>query len=158
MKTRHFGFVSGPAIVLLLFGVPVDSFGQDVDETCLVEALANADDATTVGDLRVLCGVERAWYRIPEDDIDDDNSHEYRYYGYGDLRAIRTPKRNTFTAMLRPGTQESSYEVTWSYPISSVFRVYAQYYKGFGESMLDYDYDMERFGIGIAMNDFLGRY
>ena len=25
----------------------------------------------------------------------------------------------------------------------------------FGESLLDYDYDMERFGI--AMNDFLGR-
>ena len=102
--------------------------------------------------------VARAWYRIPEDEADDDNPHEYRYYGYGDGRAIWTPNRNTFTALVRPGTDEISYELTWSYPISSVFRIYAQYYNGFGESLLDYDYDIERIGIGIALNDFLGRY
>ena len=45
--------------------------------------------------------------------------------------------------------------MTWSYPISSVFRVYAQYYKGYGESLLDYNTESERFGIGIALNDFL---
>ncbi len=102
--------------------------------------------------------IARAWYRIPEDEADDDNPREYRSYGYGDVRAIWTPNRNTFTALLRPGTDKTSYELTWSYPISSVFRIYAQYYNGFGESMLDYDYDNQRIGIGIAMNDFLGRY
>lgn len=100
----------------------------------------------------------RAWYRLPEDDEDDNNPYEYRYFGYGDVRAIWTPNRNTFTAMLRPGTQETSYELTWSYPVSSVFRIYAQYYNGYGDSLIDYDYHMERIGIGIAMNDFLGRY
>lgn len=99
----------------------------------------------------------RAWYRIPEDDVDDDNPGMHRYYGYGDLRAIWTPNRNTFTAMLRPGTQETSYEVTWSYPISRVFRVYALYYNGYGESLIDYNYKNERFAIGIALNDFLSR-
>ena len=105
-------------------------------------------------DLNILL---RAWYRIPADEGDDDNPGEYRYYGYGDVRAIWTPNRNTFTAMVRPGTEETGYELTWSYPIGSVFRVYLQYYKGFGESLLDYDYDHERIGVGIAMNDFLGR-
>jgi len=99
----------------------------------------------------------RAWWRIPEDDVDDNNPGMYRYYGYGDVRAVWTPNRNTFTAMLRPGTQETSYEVTWSYPISRVFRVYALYYNGYGESLIDYNYKNERFGIGIALNDFLGR-
>ena len=99
----------------------------------------------------------RAWWRIPEDDEDDDNPGMHRYYGYGDLRAIWTPNRNTFTAMLRPGTQEFSYELTWSYPISKVFRVYALYYNGYGESLLDYDYKSERIAIGIALNDFLSR-
>ena len=106
-------------------------------------------------DLAVLV---RAWYRLPEDEEDDDNPGMYRYYGYGDLRAVWAPNRNTFTAMLRPGTQETSFELTWSYPISKVFRIYAQYYNGFGESLLDYDYDMERFGIGIAINDYLQRF
>ena len=35
-----------------------------------------------------------------------------------------------------------------------MFRVYAQHYHGYGESMIDYDYKNERMGIGIAMNDF----
>ena len=105
-------------------------------------------------DLTVLL---RAWYRIPEDDDDDDNPRMHKYLGYGDIRTIWTPNRNTFTAMLRPGTDKTSYELTWSYPISKVFRVYAQYYKGYGESLIDYDYENERFGIGIAMNDFLMR-
>ena len=99
----------------------------------------------------------RAWWRIPEDDEDDDNPGMHRYYGYGDLRAIWTPNRNTFTAMLRPGTEEFSYELTWSYPISKVFRVYALYYNGYGESLLDYNYKSERIAIGIALNDFLSR-
>jgi len=99
----------------------------------------------------------RAWHRFEEDAEDDNNPHMHRYYGYGDIRGIWTPNKNTFTALLRPGTDKTSFEVTWSYPISRIFRVYAQYYNGYGESMLDYDFDNERFGIGLAMNDFLMR-
>jgi phospholipase A1 len=99
----------------------------------------------------------RAWHRIEEDEEDDDNPNTSHYYGYGDIRAIWTPNRNTFTAMLRPGTEETSYELTWSYPIGEVFRVYTQYYDGFGESLVDYDYENRRFGIGIALNDYLMR-
>jgi phospholipase A1 len=98
----------------------------------------------------------RAWWRIPEDDEDDDNPGMYRYFGYGDVRAIWAPNRNTFTALLRTGTEEFSYELTWSYPISRVFRVYALYYNGYGESLIDYNYKNERIGIGIALNDFVG--
>ncbi|HEY5647122.1 MAG TPA: phospholipase A, partial [Pseudomonadales bacterium] len=45
----------------------------------------------------------RAWYRIPEKADSDDNPDIDDYMGYGDLRAIWTPNRNTFTAMFRPG-------------------------------------------------------
>ncbi len=100
----------------------------------------------------------RAWYRIPDDDEDDDNPQEHRFLGYGDIRAIWTPNRNTFTAMIRPGTEEMGVELTWSRPINSVFRIYAQYFKGYGESLLDYNFEIERIGIGIAMNDFLAKY
>ena len=58
---------------------------------------------------------------------------------------------------MRPGTEEFSYKLTWSYPISRVFRVYALYYNGYGESLLDYDYKNERIAVGIALNDFLTR-
>jgi phospholipase A1 len=100
----------------------------------------------------------RAWYRIPEDDDDDDNPGMHRYLGYGDIRAVWTPNRNTFTAMFRPGTDKAGFELTWSYPLSQVFRLYAQYYNGYGESLIDYDADIERISIGIALNDYLQRF
>lgn len=99
----------------------------------------------------------RIWYRLPEDDEDDDNPGEYRYLGYGDLRAVWTPNKNTFSAMVRPGTEEIGTELTWSYPISNSLRVYAQWWYGYGESLIDYDQKVNRFGIGIAVNDWLMR-
>jgi phospholipase A1 len=99
----------------------------------------------------------RLWYRLPEDAEDDDNPGEYRYLGYGDIRAVWAPNRNTFSAMWRPGTEESGTELTWSYPISRNMRVYAQWWYGYGESLLDYDRKVNRFGIGISLNDYLMR-
>lgn len=99
----------------------------------------------------------RAWYRLPEDEEDDDNPNEYRYLGYGDARAIWTPNRNTFTLMVRPGTEKTGVEATWSYPVTDILRAYVQYFNGYGESLLDYNQRIERIGIGIAINDFLQR-
>lgn len=99
----------------------------------------------------------RAWYRLPENEDSDDNPGMYRYYGYGDVLVAYAPNRNTFTAMVRPGTDKGALELTWSYPLTKVFRAYAQYWNGYGESLIDYDAHIERFGIGIALNDWLQR-
>ena len=99
----------------------------------------------------------RAWYRIPESEDSDDNPGMHRYYGYGDVLVAYAPNKNTFTAMLRPGTEEGGLELTWSYPLTRTFRAYAQYWNGYGESLIDYDARIERFGIGIALNDWLQR-
>ncbi len=99
----------------------------------------------------------RAWYRIPESEDSDDNPGMHRYYGYGDVLVAYAPNKNTFTAMLRPGTQEGGLELTWSYPLTNAFRAYAQYWNGYGESLIDYDAKIERIGIGIALNDWLER-
>jgi phospholipase A1 len=100
----------------------------------------------------------RAWYRFPESEDEDDNPDIHQYMGYGDVRAIWTPGRNTFTAMLRPGTRKHGFEFTWSYPLTRHLRLYTQYYNGYGESLIDYDRKVERIGIGFAINDFLQVY
>ena len=99
----------------------------------------------------------RTWYRLPEDDEDDDNPHMHRYYGYGEVRGTYAPNKNTFSAMFRPGTDKNSVELTWSYPITDYLRLYTQYFNGYGESLLDYNARTERIGIGVALNDFLQR-
>ena len=97
----------------------------------------------------------RGWYRIPEDDEDDEMPDEQRYLGYGDARFIYAADKSTYSIMWRPGTEKHSVEMTWSYPINDQFRFYTYFYNGYGESLLDYDEKSERIGIGIALNDYL---
>ena len=95
----------------------------------------------------------RAWYRIP-DEI-DDNPGIYRYLGYGEARLVWAQGRHAVTAMVRPGTEETSFELTWSMHLEDGVRLYTQYFDGYGESLLDYDKPARRFGIGLALSDFL---
>lgn len=113
--------------------------------------------ARTVLDLNDVALRVRAWYRIPEDSEDDDNPREYRYLGYGDVRAVWVPSKNTYTLMYRPATEGGALEFTWSRKIARNWRIYAQYWNGYGESLLDYDWRMKRIGIGFALNDYLER-
>ena len=104
------------------------------------------------GDLGVAV---RAWYRIPEDNDDDDNPDTEDYYGYGDVRLSWAPNRNTFGLMFRPGRKENGLELSWSRSITDRLRIYAQWWYGYGESMIDYDRQVNRVGVGFALNDWL---
>ncbi len=59
------------------------------------------------------------------------------------------------TAMYRPSTEKSAYELTWSLPLWQQLRLYFIYFDGYGESLLDYDHRTKRIGIGIGLNDYL---
>ncbi|MEE4384708.1 MAG: phospholipase A [Pseudomonadales bacterium] len=104
-----------------------------------------------------LAFIGRLWYRLPEDEEDDGNPDIEDFLGYGDLRAIWAPNRHTFALMVRPGKEEFGSELTWSYPVTKTLRVYAQWWYGHGENLLDYDQEVNRFGIGVVLNDFLMR-
>ena len=96
----------------------------------------------------------RAWYVT---DSQDNNSDIERYMGYGDIGLGWIPNRNTFTLMYRPASKGDAMQLTWSYPITKYLRLYAQYWNGYGESLIDYDVRTERIGAGIALNDILAR-
>lgn len=96
--------------------------------------------------------VARAWWAFEES---DDNPNLYQYLGYGDVRAVWAPNRHTFGLWVKPGTKKAGVEASWSYPVSDVLRVYAQYYNGYGESLLDYNAKSNRFGIGIMTSDII---
>lgn len=97
----------------------------------------------------------KPWWRIPESASKDDNRHIERYRGYGDLMfGYMTPTHqiqlNThYNAKYGYGGVELSY----SYPLTKYFRIYVQYYGGYGESLVDYNKNIQRVGLGFALND-----
>lgn len=104
----------------------------------------------------------RAWYQRPSSD--SLNPHMHRYYGYGEVLAAYAPSafwekneepKHIFSLLVRPGTQKVSMEATYSFrPLKSLVRVYAQYFDGYGDSLIDFDKRVRRFGFGFSLNEF----
>lgn len=103
----------------------------------------------------------KPWYRLPEDDEDDDNPDITDYLGHYEIRAAYKWKENVFSIMsrnnLESGFEKGAVEVAWSFPLWDYpyLKGYVQYFSGYGESLIDYNHYVNRIGIGFALSDFL---
>lgn len=103
----------------------------------------------------------KPWYRIPEDDKDDNNSDITDYLGYGEIRGAYKLKDHTFSLMLRnyleSGFSEGGAELTWSFPLWNYKYVkgYVQGFTGYGQSLIDYNTRENSIGIGFSVTDWL---
>ncbi len=100
----------------------------------------------------------RPWYRIPENDNDDDNPDIVDYYGYGDITAIYKWRGHSFQLTGRGNldTKKGAAQFSWtSPPIFGPLRGYIQAFTGYGDSLIDYNWKQNSIGIGVALNDLL---
>jgi len=98
----------------------------------------------------------RAWTRLKESADKDDNPDITDYYGYTELNALYRWRGNSFTLMGRGNvsTGKGAAQLAWfSRPILGPLRGYLQVFSGYGESMIDYNWNQTTVGIGIALND-----
>ncbi len=104
----------------------------------------------------------KAWYRIPEneksspsDSSGDDNPDIEDYLGYGELRCSYPIGKHliniTFRNNLKSDHNRGSIEIDWSFPIKYFKNSfgYLQFFNGYGESLIDYNRNVNKIGIGF---------
>ena len=100
----------------------------------------------------------RLWWRLPESSDSDDNPTISDYYGWGDLSAIYKWRGQSFSGTIRgnPSTGKGAAQLTWTtQPLLGPLRGYVKLFSGYGESLIDYNWNQTTFGIGVALNDWL---
>ncbi len=103
----------------------------------------------------------KPWFRISEDAVDDNNPDITDYLGHYELRAAYKWGGHVFSAMsrnnLESGFDNGAVELGWSFPLGKYpyLKGYLQYFRGYGESLIDYNEHVNRIGIGILLTDWL---
>lgn len=158
------------------FGLVHQSNGQrDPFERSWNRVYAQAGLDRDVGNLQDRFAVLfRAWYRLPEGRLEDDNPDIQHYLGYGDLLFFWKHGDSNVSALLRNNLQSQnnrgSVQLNWSLPITRVpkwnttgaspaaegeLRCYVQFFTGYGETLIDYNHYQTTIGIGIMLTDWL---
>jgi phospholipase A1 len=107
------------------------------------------------GDLALMM---RVWTRLSEDEDEDDNPDITDYYGHGELNALYRWRGNSLALMARGNldTGKGAVQLGWfSRPVLGPLRGYVQVFSGYGESMIDYNWNQTTIGIGLALSDGL---
>ncbi len=88
----------------------------------------------------------------------EDNPDITDYYGHGSLTGIYKWNGHSFNLMARGNvsTGKGATQLTWtSPPLIGPFRAYVQGFSGYGESMIDYNWNQKTIGVGLSLNDQL---
>ncbi len=108
----------------------------------------------------------RAWWRIPEDPkpepgaaTGDDNPDITRFLGHGSLRLGYSSKQWSWSMLLRQsfhsnGKGAVEFNVTYPTGFNPKTRWFVRWFDGYGDSLIDYNRRVQRFGLGLMLNDW----
>jgi phospholipase A1 len=93
----------------------------------------------------------RVWKRVNETASEDNNPDIVDYLGRGDLNVTYRSNGNDYSALLRRNfsTGRGAVQLSWAFPLAGHFKGYTQYFSGYGQSLIDYNYYQNVVGIGL---------
>ncbi len=106
----------------------------------------------------------KPWWRLPEDEKSDpseasgdDNPDIEDFMGNFEFNAVYRRHDHEYGLLLRnnldSGDNRGAVQLEWTFPLHRRLRGYAQYFDGYGESLIDYNTRIRRVGIGILLSD-----
>ena len=98
--------------------------------------------------------VFRPWIRIP-DEI-DENPAISDYIGRADLLVAHNWRKHQFSIIgrhsLRLGeNSHGSFQLDWAIPLFGNLKGHLQFFQGYGESLIDYNYKQATIGVGVSL-------
>ncbi len=107
----------------------------------------------------------KPWWRVPEsaksgpdDSTGDDNPDIEKYMGNFELSLLHQAGSQTYGMMLRNNLRSENrgaVQLDWTYPLKGKMRGYVQLFNGYGESLIDYDHNVTRLGVGVMLVNWL---
>lgn len=101
----------------------------------------------------------RPWWRVPEHGTDDNNPDISDYMGRGEVQVVHEWNGQEFAVLARHSFRGGSRshgaaQFTWSFPVAGNLRGYTELFRGYGESLIDYNHDATYFGVGLSLLDW----
>lgn len=144
----------------LIFGYEHESNGQTIEKS----RSWNKEYVRAFWEKGNLKADLKVWARIPErekrdenDTQGDDNPDIEKYYGNSELNLSYKYKNSQISLFLRnleSAMEDKSYigrEVTYNYDLGNGMDLVLKYFKGYGESLIDYNNEIEKYSIGFQV-------
>lgn len=89
----------------------------------------------------------------------DDNADIEDFYGFGDVQFFYDfNDQDSLGGMVRlnPSTGKGAIQLDYTHRLDNNLNAYLQLFHGYGESIIDYNYEDTTIGVGLMLNDWKG--
>jgi phospholipase A1 len=98
----------------------------------------------------------RPWLRLHERRADDDNPDISNHIGRAEVLMTGRLGPNVVALQLRHtlrggGNSRGAAQLEWAFPIDGALHGYAQWFSGYGESLIDYNHRQNKIGLGVSI-------
>ena len=95
----------------------------------------------------------KVWKRISEDIEDDNNPDILDYMGRAELAGTYRIDGHEFSAMVRRNlhTNKGATQLGWAFPLAGPLKGYVNWFSGYGQSLIDYNYFQRSVGAGVMV-------
>jgi len=101
--------------------------------------------------------IATGWYRIPDKKDEDENRDIYDFMGYGELEIAKNLGKHTLTLKTPLVARHFSADFKYSYPWKDNLRWYLSMQSGYGHSLIEYNRQTQRYGVGVVLDSFLDK-